>query len=201
MFSNKKEIIKNLINTNNGVVKTAILKENGITSRNIKRLVDEDFLRKIRQGYYLVNEKVDSVTDVELVAKLIPDAVVCLFSAVDHYNLSTVNPTEICIALPRGTAKPILPKNLFVKFYFMTEKHFKLGITESDYNSIAIKIYDIEKTVCDCFKYDKDIEKAIALEVLKNYMSKSCCNIQKLLEYAEIIGKRKVILPYVEALL
>lgn len=64
-----------------------------------------------------------------------------------------------------------------------------------------VKMFDMEKTVCDCFKYDKAIEKAIAIEVLKNYIAKGACNIQKLLEYAKIMGKKKTILPYLEAIL
>jgi hypothetical protein len=45
------------------------------------------------------------------------------------------------------------------------------------------------------------VEKDIALEVLKNYMAKGNCNIQKLLEYARFLGKKKIIYPYVEALI
>lgn len=201
MTTKKIEIVKNLCISSGGIIKTSVLNQNSITSRNIKSLIEKGILCKIKQGHYIWNENTDTTTDIEIVAKLIPNAVICLFSAVDYYELSTLNPTEICIALPRGSARPILPENLFVKFYYMTSKHFELGITETDYHSTIIKIYDIEKTVCDCFKYEQDVEKSIALEVLKNYMSRSSCNIQKLLEYAKVIGKKKVIYPYVEALL
>ena len=68
-------------------------------------------------------------------------------------------------------------------------------------NGTMIRIYDIEKTVCDGFKYDSEIEKGIALEVLKNYIARGNCNIQKLLKYAELLGKKKIIYPYVEALI
>jgi hypothetical protein len=39
------------------------------------------------------------------------------------------------------------------------------------------------------------------LEALKNYIARGSCNIQRLLEYAKLLGKKKIIYPYVEALL
>jgi len=37
--------------------------------------------------------------------------------------------------------------------------------------------------------------------VLKNYITKENCNVQKLLEYAKLLGKKKIIYHYVEALI
>ena len=105
------------------------------------------------------------------------------------------------MALPRGTVAPSLPQNLRVNVRQMTEKHFELGISETEINGVRVRIYDMEKTVCDCFKYGKEVEKSVALEVLKNYISSGNCNVQKLLEYAKVMGKKKIILPYVEAML
>jgi len=184
-----------------GIVRTETLRKNGITSRDIKALVDENLLFRIRQGHYIWHEGVDALSDIEIITKLIPDGVLCLFSAVSYYGLSTVNPTEINIALPRNVVPPVLPENLHIKVYRMTDRHFNLGIVEVEVENVMVKMFDMEKTVCDCFKYDKEIEKAIAIEVLKNYIAKGACNIQKLLEYAKIMGKKKTILPYLEAIL
>jgi len=187
-----------LISANSGVVKTKTLNENGFASRDIKHLLQEGLLVRVKPGHYIGNQ--GTISDVEIASKLIPTGILCLLTAIEYYELATVNPTEICIALPRGVTCPVLPSNLFVKIYHMTSSHFEAGITEVEVNGIMVRMYDAEKTVCDCFKYDNEIEKGIALEVLKNYMSNSKCNIQKLLEYAQLLGKKKIIYPYVEAL-
>jgi len=198
MTNAKIAMLGELISTNNGVVKTKILNDNGFTSRDISYLMQEGLLERVRPGHYIGNQ--DIISDIEITSKLIPMGVLCLFTAIEHYDLAMVNPTEICIALPRGATCPVLPRNLFIKIYHMTSSHFEAGIAEIEVNGIMVRMYDAEKTVCDCFKYDHEVEKGIALKALKNYMSSGNRNIQKLLEYAKLLGKKKIIYPYVEAL-
>ena len=199
MNQTKSIILNELLTTDGGIIRTEVLNRHGITSRDIKDFLKEGVLEKIKQGYYIGKER--SASDLEITARVIPMGVLCLFSAIEYHELATVNPSKICVALPRGTTCPVLPSNLFVKIYHMTDRHFEAGIIEVESNVAPIRIYDIEKTVCDCFKYDNEVEKAIAMEVLKNYITRGNCNIQKLLEYAKLLGKRKIIAPYVEALL
>jgi len=198
MTTAKTALFNEILTTNNGIVKTETLNKNGFSSRNIQWLLNEGLIVRIKQGLYL--GKQDDVYDIELAAKLIPNGVLCLFTAIEHYELATVNPSEISIALPRGVKCPILPNNLFIKIHHMTNSHFEAGISEAEVNGTIVRMYDAEKTVCDCFKYDNEVEKNIALEVLKNYIAGGGRNIQKLLEYAKLLGKKKVIYPYVEAL-
>jgi len=192
-------VLNELLLSGNGIIKTETLNKNKFTSRDINQLLTIGMLKKIKQGHYIGKER--DISDMELVAKLIPAGVLCLFSAAEYYELTTVNPSEICMALPRSATCPSLPSNLFVKIYHMTDRHFEAGIIEVDVNGAMVRMYDIEKTICDCFKYDNEVEKSIALEVLKNYIDKRNCDIQKLLRYAKLLGKKKVIYPYVEALI
>ena len=199
MTITKTRALKDLLSANNGIVKTETLNMNGFNSRDVKRLIQEGLIERIKQGHYM--EKQRDISDIEITAKLIPMGVFCLFSAIEYHELATVNPSEICLALPRGVTCPILPTNLFIKIYHMTSSHFEVGISEVEIKGSVVRMYDIEKTVCDCFKYDNEIERNIALEVLKNYIAKGGCNIQKLMEYAKLLGKQKTLYPYVEVLI
>jgi len=195
----KRSVLDELLSANSGIIKTKTLNSNGFTSRDIKRLLLDGELIRIKQGHYIGKER--DISDIEIAAKLIPMGVLCLFTAIEHYELATVNPSEICIALPRGVTCPTLPANLYVNVFHMTDSHFRAGIADVEINGSITRMYDTEKTVCDCFKYDNYIEKGIALEVMKNYIAREHCNIQKLLEYANLLGKKKIIYPYVEALI
>ena len=199
MTNNKILMLKELLSSNSGIVKTVTLKKRGFNSRDIKWLTQEGLLKRIKQGHYIENQR--EVSDIEIAAKLMPFGVLCLYTAMDYYGLATINPTEICMALPRGATCPVLPLNLYIKIYHMTSSHFEAGVVETEVNGTMVRMYDAEKTVCDCFKYDNEVEKGIALEVLKNYIARGGCNIQKLLEYAALLGKKKTIYPYVEALI
>ena len=201
MKSEKINRIYSLFNDETTVLSTAILNKNGIYTRNITELVNTGFLSRVRQGYYILNQAKSDISDIVLVSKLIPKGVLCLYSATEYYDLSTVNPQKIYIALPRGTVAPSLPEYLQVNVRQMINKYYELGISTVDFDGAPVKIYDMEKTVCDCFKYDNEVEKVVSLEILKNYVSNENCNIQKLLEYAKVLGKRKTILPYIEAMI
>jgi hypothetical protein len=63
-----------------------------------------------------------------------------------------------------------------------------------------IKIYNIEKTVCDMFRYRNKLGTDIALEGLKNYLKLKEANINKLSKYAEICQVKTVMMPYVRAI-
>jgi len=194
----KEANLQELFSANNGIVTTQILVNGGLSSRNIKRLVDDGFIEKIKLGYYM--EKQHFVSDAVLASRLIPAGVLCLFTAVGYYDLATVNPSVVSIAVPRDFTLPKLPPSLFIKAHHMTSSHFEAGITEVDIDGAIVRMYDMEKTVCDCFKYENEVERNIALEVLKNYMARRGRNIQKLSEYARLLNKQKLIYPYVEAL-
>ena len=199
MTESKNCLLSELLFVDGGIIKTETLNNNGFTSRDISHLLKEGVLEKIKQGHYVRKNRI--ISDIEIAARLIPMGVLCLFNAIEHYELATVNPSKICMSLPRGVTCPTLPSNLIVQIYHMTSRHYMAGINEVETGKVLVKMYDIEKTVCDCFKYDHNIEKGIALEVLKNYVVKGNCNVQKLLEYAKLLGKKKTIYPYVEALI
>ena len=199
MTQSKSKLLGELLQAKDGFVRTETLNKSGFSSRDIRRFLDEGKLKKIKQGYY--TRKAQDISDIQMVANLIPMGVMCLFTAVEFYDLATVNPSEICVALPRGATCPALPPNLFVKIHHMTQRHFEAGITQVAINGATVRMYDIEKTVFDCFKYNNEVEKGIALEVLKSYISRGNCNIHKFLEYAKLFGKSKTINPYVEALI
>ena len=201
MNSKKFKQAQSLFSIDVPVVNTATLRKSGIHSRNIAELIRNGYITRIKQGHYVWNQNDTETSDVILATKLIPNGVLFLYTAIEHYGLSTVNPAEIFMALPRGMVAPSLPHNLRVNVRQMIGKHFELGISETEWDGISVKIYDVEKTVCDCFKYEKEVEKSIALEVLKNYISSKNCNVQKLFAYAKIMGKKNAILPYVEAML
>ena len=201
MNAKKIQHIQSLFNKHAAIVNTSTLKRHGIHSRNIAALLNDGFITRIKQGHYVWNDEEIDRSEIVLATKLIPNGVLCLYTAIEQHQLSTVNPTEIFIALPRGSVAPTLPKTLKVNVRQMSESHFKLGISEMEIDGVSVKIYDIEKTVCDCFKYDKEVEQSVAIEVLKNYMKRKDCNLQKLFEYAEIMGKKNKILPYVVALI
>ncbi len=83
----------------------------------------------------------------------------------------------------------------------MTGKAFAEGIDTHEVEGVSVRIYGVEKTLADCFKYRNKIGLDTAVEALKRYVSSRRVDVDKLMGYARICRVEKVMRPYLEALL
>jgi predicted transcriptional regulator of viral defense system len=135
----------------------------------------------------------------EVVASLVPEGVVSLFSAAQHHDLTTVIPKDIDITIPSTMRTPVLPGGLHVKVYKSNLPIYQVGIETDTVDGYALKVYDRERTVCDFIRMRNKVGKDVALEVLKNYMA-GTKRMSKLYEYAALLQVESVIHPYLEVL-
>lgn len=198
MKTDRIEKIKRLFIEQGPVLRTAVLHEQRVFSREIARLSETGRIEKVKRGYYRWNDDQD---DLELVQALFPQGVISVFSAAVIHELTTVNPMSISITIPTNMFKPSLPEYPPVEIFFSAEEIMELGVEDYMVGNSRIRLYNKERTVCDFFKYRARVGSDIAMEVLKSYVSGPKCNLQKLMEYAVKLRVRKYIKPYVEALI
>ena len=137
---------------------------------------------RIRNGIYaLPEEMAKTMIDVE---KIVPGGVVCMYSAWAYYELTTKLPPDICIAIEKKR-KVILPDYPPVALYYWSQSVFELGISEREIEGYKVRIYDLEKSVCDAVKFRNKIGIDISSEILKNYLVMSDRNLTRLSEYAK----------------
>ena len=141
----------------------------------------DGILTRIKRGVYATDDHLASL--MLDVSKVVPDGVLCLYSAWSHYQLTTQIPQEYCIAIKRGR-KITLPDYPPIILYHWSDIPFKLGITETEIEGFKVKIYDIEKCVCDAVKYRNKIGIDVCTEIIKEYMKRKDRNISKLMKYA-----------------
>jgi predicted transcriptional regulator of viral defense system len=193
--------IRIIFEQNKPIVKTAILRENKINSRDIMELIESGYIKKVKTGYYAWADDFENYNDLEVVQGIIPEGVISVFSAAEIHELTTVNSTCISVTIPTKMLKPKLPDYPPIELYYISNKYLKLGIINYETEHMNIRLYNPERTVCDFFKYSDNVGNDVALEVIKNYMSRKNKNIQMLFEYATKLRVKKYIKPYVEALL
>jgi predicted transcriptional regulator of viral defense system len=66
---------------------------------------------------------------------------------------------------------------------------------------VGVKVYDLEKTIIDCFKFRNQIGIDVFPETIKLYKAKAKVQPSRLSEYAKICSMGKAITPYLEAIL
>jgi predicted transcriptional regulator of viral defense system len=197
----KKNIIE-FMKSHGGYARMKDFKEEAFRPPDIKRLVDEGKIDKIKAGLYRAAE-LEFPADVGIgfvdVSKAIPGAVICLISALSHYGLTTFNPSKIYVAIAN---KKYAPKIIYppVEIFYFRERFYKPGIETIETPYGDVRIYGSEKSICDMFRYRNKLGEDIALESLKNYINGKYADLYKLKKCAEICQVKSVLLPYLKAL-
>lgn len=152
-------------------------------------------LVKIKRGVYASEEDLaKQMMDTE---KVVPGGVLCLYSAWSYYQLTTQIPQEYCLAIKRGR-KLRLPDYPPIALYYWSESAYKIGITETVIEGYKVKIYDIEKSVCDAVKYRTKIGIDVCSEIVKEYLKRKDRNIDKLIKYANELRVATTLKKYLE---
>ena len=199
---NIMEKIKKYIELKRGYATMAELRSAGFQTRDIKVLVDNGEIEKVKSGLYKLVRAVD---DSKLnpgfidVCRAFPKSVVCLLSAVEYHGLSSVNPVKIYAAIPKAEKPPQIDYPP-VNYYYWEETIYKEGIMEITTKSGNVKLYDKEKTICDLFRYRDKLGEDIAIEALRNYLQQKNFNLNKLRRYATTTRIKGVITPYIKAM-
>lgn len=172
----------------------------GIHPRTLYRLRDENRLVTVSRGLYRLADLPElSDPDLVSVATRIPQAVICLISALAFHEITTEIPHEVSIALPRTVKRPRLDYPPLRVFWFSGDALTE-GIEEHKIDGVKVRIYGPEKTVADCFKFRNKIGLDVAIEALKLCRERKGSTPRKLLHYARVCRVERVMRPYLEAL-
>jgi len=184
-----------------GTLRTAEALRLGIHSRTLYAMRDSGVLERLSRGLYRLAELPPlSNPDLVTVAPKVPQAVVCLVSALAFHELTTQIPHAVDIALYSRAERPRLDYPPLRVFWF-SGPAWSEGVETHPIDNVPIRIYGLEKSVADAFKYRRKIGLDVALEALKFYRQHQDFDVSRLLHYARVCRVEKVIRPYLEALL
>jgi len=183
-----------------GIVRPRDLEALGIPREYLLRHYRQGKLSRTGRGIYtLPDAAVTGRHSYAEVAKRVPEAVLCLLSALTFHELTTQSPAAVWIALGKGARKPaILSPSLRV--VRLTEPSLSEGVEKHTVEGVSVRVYSAAKTVADCFKFRNKIGLDIAIEGLKDCLRQKKATINDIHRYAKICRVSNVIRPYMEAL-
>src|SRR5690606_3705189 len=123
--------------------------------------------------------------DLVIVAKRVPQSVICLVSALAYHEITTQIPHAVSIALPKGAETPRVDYPP-ISVHRFSEAALKEGVETHQIDGVSINIYCPEKTLADCFKFRNKLVMDIVLEALKFYKARKTYNHEKLLNNARV---------------
>lgn len=183
-----------------GIVRSRDLRQHNLPREALSRLAKRGLLQRKSRGVYVPADH-DPTEHHSLAeaAKRVPHGVICLLSALRAHNLTTQSPHEVWIAIDR---KAWMPKSGAAKLRVVrfSGKALTEGIERRHIEGVIVPIYNVAKTVADCFKYRNKIGLDVALEALRETWRGKRATSAELWKSAEICRVANVMRPYLESL-
>ena len=190
---NRMDIIETL-QKQGGFMTTSEVKSRG-DYEHLRRATVDGTLMRIRQGVYVETSALaNNMIDVQ---RIVPNGVLCLYSAFAHYELSTHVPAATCIAID-AKRKVRLPEYPPIDLYYWKKENLDFGLVEKDISGYKVLITDMERTVCDAVKYRNKIGLDVCGEVIDSYLKNENRNITLLHEYAGRLRVKNTLTKYLE---
>lgn len=181
-----------------GVLSVRELEREGFPYVYLSRLCAEGFIDRIGRGVY----SCPSYSGTEYIsyaeaAAVVPQGVVCLFSALKLHGLTLENPHRIHLAVPKGTRIPA--SGLPVDFYHFSPDSYAFGIDEVSTKDGRLRVYCVEKTLADCFKFRNAIGLDVAIAALRDAREKKRIDHEKLWHAMDVCRMKRVMRPYLDS--
>ena len=175
--------MKDKINREKGIVyRTKDLNDQGISNYLIGKMIEQGQLIKVTHGIYALDDfKLMQITDINVI---IENGVISLLSAAIYYELMDGTKAKCTITLDRNQKPPRIPYDMFVYIY-TTSSLYDVGLNIIDVNGRQVKIYDLERTVCDILKHRNKYDKQLVNKIVYNYLQRDDCDIDKLVAYCK----------------
>ncbi|CZQ88182.1 type IV toxin-antitoxin system AbiEi family antitoxin domain-containing protein [Trichococcus ilyis] len=194
------ETVKDVVNEQSGIFQVKDLTAQGIHPEQFKRYIQKSGkIEKVAYGMYV---RIDEFTDkFQLLQTRFNKGIFSYETALFLHDLTDVTPFDYHMTFPQGYNNKRLTESDVISSYAVPER-YNLGIIEKQSPSgNIIRVYDVEKTLCDIYNTRHKTDKDVQLTALKRYMKRKDKNLSRLMHYAKILKVDKILRPYLEALL
>ena len=164
------------------------LKKNGfVSTQGLTDWQEQQLQASVRKGEAM-----------RLIRLIVPNGILCLWSAWSVYNLTTQIPNAYYVAIKRSR-KVVLPEYPEFQLIYQSDKLLSIGATRKEIQGYDVPIFDVERSVCDVVKYRNKAGIDVMAEVLQAYLKRPDKNISLLMDYASKLRIRNTLNHYLEA--
>jgi predicted transcriptional regulator of viral defense system len=173
----------------------------GIPLTYLKRLIDAGELARLGRGLYQDPERVgeDIAHNLAEAARLVPSGVVSMLSALRHHELTTQLPHAVWMTIPHKARTP-KTDGFPMEIVRATGEVLTAGVEHVEVEGVDVPIYNVAKTIADCFKHRRHVGEDVAIEALRDALRLRKATVSDIMRYAKIDRVTDRISPYVKAL-
>ncbi len=183
--------LRNIFSDYQYIMTTAELLSEKLYYADIQRMLKEGLIEKIKRGYYHWVEDAGG-SEVPIINRLFPDAVLCMETALFYYRYSDRNPAEWNLAMDKNVSKERTRIDYpFIKVYRMESFLLPLGETEGEIDFTKVRIYDRDRTICDVLRNMNKMDREVFNKAIQGYVNDTKKNIPNLMRYAKKLRVQK----------
>ena len=152
-------------------------------------------LIQVRRGIYATIDQLSgNMIDINAI---VPDGILCLWSAWSIHQLTTSMPQAFHVAIKRGrkVTVPSFPK---IEIHHYTEGLLNIGAISMIIEGFSIHLYDVERSVCDAVKFRNKVGIDVCSEIINNYIERPDRNLSKLMVYARKLRVGTILEQYLQ---
>ena len=172
----------------------------GISFKQLQALVAQGSVEKLGDGLYRLSDvEPTELETVAMVAFAVPNAIICLLTALTIHGIGTQAPHEVWIALDRKSRKPRrVPTKLRIVSF--SGAMLTYGVNRREVQGVPVSITSPARTVVDCFRYRNKVGLDVAMEALRDAVRSRKATADEISRAADVCRIRTVMKPYLEAL-
>ena len=163
--------------------------ELGMTYDQLRRLVSTGAVEHVARGLYrLAGEEPTEHETIAAVCARVPNAVVCLLTALGVYEIGTRLPHEVWIAIPHKARPPRLRfRTRVVRF---SGAAWSYGVRDTQFDGVPARITSPARTIVDCFRFERLIGREAALEAVHDALRQRIVTTDELTRALDVFPSR-----------
>ena len=164
----------------------------GIPYHRLRQLEAEETVERVGWGLYrLADAEPTERYSIASVCARVPNAIVCLLSALQVHAIGTQLPRQVWIAIPHKARPPSLG-NVGIHLVRFSGAALSCGLQETKFEEVPARITSPVRTIVDCFRFQRLIGREAALEALQEALRDRKVTGSALMRMLEVLPSRRL---------
>ena len=169
------------------------LAELGITYHKLRKLEQEAAVERVGWGLYrLADAEPTERYSMASVCARVPNAIVCLLSALQVHEIGTQLPRQVWIAVPHK-ARPPRIRVTAVRLVRFSGAALTYGVQDTEFEGVAARLTSPARTIVDCFRFERLIGREAAMEALQDALQDKKVTAEDIGRVLEALPSRRLI--------
>jgi predicted transcriptional regulator of viral defense system len=172
----------------------------GLAPADLEALIERGEVERVTRGLYRFEcAALSEHHSLAAVSARVPQAIICLLSALSVHGIGTQLPAEVWIAIPHKARAPIIPE-FPLRVVRFSGPSLRYGVESMEFEGIPARVTSVARTVVDCFRFRRLVGLDAAQEAIAEALRDRRASPDEIWRAAEMCRAKSLVGPYLEVL-